>query len=309
MTELKGVMALTYSALNPDYSLNENGICQDIDWVLAQGAAGIWPGGYAANWPELTEEQKKQLLRISIEHARGQTYFAAGCHATNTLETIRLVNYAETLGYDCAWISPTLPRKSTDAEIIRHHRMVMENTSMPVAIYDSSPITNYLSPRLIGEIVALSERIVAMKAIIGDIGHIAGLHNGSIDRQVSIFGIESNMLEHLMLGSPGGMGGSEWIPILCALHRAFSAGDMRRAWSLQKTILAQCPLILPRAASQAMGGHAAHSGIGYMKEKFRQISGIDLGSPMPPHEAASADEIVKARADIEALQRAVREVT
>lgn len=298
-------MALTYSALNRDYTLNQEGIRAEIDWVLEQGAAGIWPGGFAANWPELAEEQKKQLLRTSIEHARGKTYFAAGCHATNTLETIRLANYAETLGYDCAWISPTLPRKSTDAEILRHHKMVLEGTGLPIAIYDSSPITNYLSPSLIGEIVALSERIVAMKAIIADIGHIAGLHNGTIDRQVRIFGIESNMLEHLMLGSPGGMGGSEWIPILCALHRAFNAGDMNRAWTLQKTILKQCPLILPRAASQGQGGHVAHSGIGFMKEKFRQISGIDLGPPMPPHEAAGPGEIAKAREDIAALQRAL----
>jgi len=303
--ELRGVMALTYSALNPDYTLNEKGIRQEIDWVAAQGATGIWPGGYAANWPELSEEQKKQLLRVTIGHADKRLYLAAGCHATNTLETIRLVNVAEKLGYDCAWISPTLPRKSTDAEIVRHHRMVIENTGMPIAIYDSSPITHYLSPRLIGEIVALSDRIVAMKAIIGDVGHIAGLHNGKIDAQVAIFGVEWNMLEHMMLGSPGGMGGSEWMPVLCALYRAFSAGDVARAWSLQKTVLAQCPLILPRAASQAMGGHVAHSGIGYMKEKFRQISGIDLGPPMPPHEPANPDEAAKARADVEALRRAI----
>ena len=305
MKELKGVMALTYSALNADYTLNENGVRQEIDWVVAQGAGGIWPGGYAANWPELTEEQKRQLLKVTIDHAGKQLYLAAGCHATNTLETIRLVNYAEKLGYDCAWISPTLPRKSTDAEILRHHRMVIENSGIAIAIYDSSPITNYLSPRLIADIVGLSDRIVAMKAIVGDIGHIAGLHNGTIDAQVRIFGIESNMLEHMMLGSPGGMGGSEWIPILCALYRAFCAGDMARAWSLQKTILAQCPLILPRAASQAMGGHVAHSGIGFMKEKFKQISGIDLGPPIPPHQAAGPEEVAKARADIEALRRAV----
>ncbi len=82
-------------------------------------------------------------------------------------------------------------------------------------------------------------------------------------------------------------------------------GAIMRAWSLQKTILSQCPLTLPRVATLGLGGQAAHSGIGFMKEKFKQISGIDLGPPMPPHEAASAGEITQAQADIAALQKAI----
>ena len=303
MDKLMEVMALTYTALNPDYSLNEKAIRREIDWVAEQGACGIWPGGFAGQWPEMSEEDRRRHLKICVEHAKPRLFTVAGCHATNTLETIRLANYAEKIGYDWAWISPTLPRKATESEILRHHRMVLENTGLPIAVYDSSPITHYLSPRLISEIVDLSDRIVAMKAIVGDITHIAGLYNGKIDRKVKILPVETNCLPHLQLGAPGALAGSEWVPLMVALCKAFREGRMERAWSLQKVVLDQIPLMLPRVASQAMGGSIAHSGIGFIKEKFKLMSGIDLGPPLPPYEPASEQEKAKAKRDVEVLQR------
>ena len=231
----------------------------------------------------------------------------AGCHATTTIETIRLANFAEKLGYDCIWISPTLPRKATDRELLRHHRMVLEQTSAPIAIYDANPITHYLTPRLLGEIAALGERFVAMKSIVADLGHIAALHDGRIDRHMRILGVESTMLAHLQLGSPGALAGSEWVPLAVALYRAFRAGRMERAWQLQKAVLAQVPLMLPRTASLAMGASLAHSGIGYIKARFGLMSGIDIGPPMPPYEPADEHERSRAAKEIEALKRIVAE--
>jgi dihydrodipicolinate synthase/N-acetylneuraminate lyase len=180
--------------------------------------------------------------------------------------------------------------------------MVLENTALPIAIYDSSPITHYLSPRLISDIVDLNERIVAMKAIVGDLTHIAGLYNGKIDKKVKILPVEINCLPHLQLGAPGSLAGSEWVPLVVALCRAFREGRMERAWALQKVVLDQIPPLLSRVAAQAMGGNLAHSGIGFVKEKFRQMSGIDLGPPLPPYEPASEQERVKAQKDAQVIK-------
>jgi len=56
MRFLEGVMALTYSPLHENYGLNEEAVRREIDWVIQKGATGIWPGGYAGQWPELDEE-------------------------------------------------------------------------------------------------------------------------------------------------------------------------------------------------------------------------------------------------------------
>jgi len=301
-------MALTYTPLKEDYSLNEEAVRREIDWVIQRGATGIWPGGYAGHWPELDEEVRKRHLKVCIDHARGRVFCAAGCHATNTLQTIRLANYAEEIGYDCAWISPTIPRKATEDEIYEHHRLVLENTSIPIALYDSSPVGSYMAPELISRIVDLSRRIIAMKAIVSDIVHIASLYNLGIDKKISIMGVEWNMLPHLILGAPGALGGSDWIPAMCATYEAYKTGNMERAWELQKAIVEQSPLLIPRTASLAMGSKIDHSGIGYLKCRFSLMSGIDMGPPVPPYRPASEAEIEKAKKGIRKLEALITRI-
>ena len=302
MRRLEGVMALTYTPLKEDYRLNEDAVRREIDWVIQRGAAGIWPGGYAGQWPELDEEVRKRHLKVCIDHAKGRVFCAAGCHATHTLQTIRLANYAEEIGYDCAWVSPTMPRKATEDEIYEHHKLILDRTTIPIALYDSSPAGSYMSPELIARIVEMSPRMIAMKAIVGDIVHIASLYHFGVDKRISILGVEWNMLPHLLLGAPGAMGGSDWIPAMRATYEAFKSGNMNRAWELQKAIIAQSPLLIPRTASSTTGNKIDHSGIGYLKARFSLMSGIDIGPPMPPYFPASEAEVEKAKNGIRSLE-------
>jgi len=302
MKPLEGIMALTYTPLKEDYSLNEDAVRREIDWALERRAVGIWPGGFAGQWPELDEEVRKRHLKVCVDHVGGKVFCAAGCHSTNTLQTIRLANYAEEIGYDCAWVSPTVPRRPTDEEIYEHHRLILEHTSIPVALYDSSPAGSYMSPELISRIVDMSDRIIAMKAIVGDIVHIASLYDLGVGKKISILGVEWNMLPHLFLGAPGALGGSDWIPAMRAVYEAFKAGDMARAWEVQKVIAAQSPLLVPRTASSVMGAPINHSGVGYLKARFSIMSGIDIGPPMPPHRPASEAEREKAKKGILKLE-------
>lgn len=66
MESLEGVMALTYTPLNKDFTLNESAVRDEIDWVIDQGATGIWPGGFAGQWPEMDETTRKRHLDHSV---------------------------------------------------------------------------------------------------------------------------------------------------------------------------------------------------------------------------------------------------
>jgi len=303
-----GIMALTYTPFKQDFTLNEAAVRAEIDWVIAQGATGIWPGTYAGQWPEMDEAVRRRHLEVCIDHAGGRVFCAAGCHATNTLATIRLANYAQELGYDCAWISPTMPRRATEDEVFEHHRMIFENTGIPIALYDSSPVGSYMAPKLIKRICSLSDNIVAMKAIVSDICHIACLYHLGLAERFSIFGVEWNMLPHLELGAPGAMGGSDWIPIMTATYNAFKSGDLAKAWHLQQIIISQSPLLIPRTAAMAMGSRIDHSAVGYMKAKFYHMSGIDMGPPLPPYKPATQAEFEKAKQAVAELNKAARPI-
>jgi dihydrodipicolinate synthase/N-acetylneuraminate lyase len=195
-----------------------------------------------------------------------------------------------------------MPRKATEDEIYEHHKLILDRTTIPIALYDSSPAGSYMSPELIARIVEMSPRMIAMKAIVGDIVHIASLYHFGVDKRISILGVEWNMLPHLLLGAPGAMGGSDWIPAMRATYEAFKSGNLNRAWELQKAIIAQSPLLIPRTASSTTGSKIDRSGIGYLKARFSLMSGIDIGPPMPPYFPASEAEVEKAKNGIRSLE-------
>jgi hypothetical protein len=66
MKPLEGIMALTYTPFNEDFTLNEDAVRQEIDWVIKQGATGIWPGTFAGQWPEMDEAVRKGILRSAL---------------------------------------------------------------------------------------------------------------------------------------------------------------------------------------------------------------------------------------------------
>jgi dihydrodipicolinate synthase/N-acetylneuraminate lyase len=131
---------------------------------------------------------------------------------------------------------------------------------------------------------------------------MASLYHLQIHKRISILGVEWNALPHLLLGAPGALGGSDWIPAMCAIFDAFRAGNTARAWEVQSAIAAQSPLLVPRMASMVMGSKSDHSGIGFLKARFSLISGIDIGPPMPPYHPASGAEIEKAKKGIQLME-------
>jgi 4-hydroxy-tetrahydrodipicolinate synthase len=302
MKPLKGVMALTYTPLEQDYSLNEDAVRREIDWVIEHGATGIWPESYSGEWPQLDEETRKRHLKVVIRHAGDKVFCAAGCHSTNTLQAIRLANYAEEIGYDCAWICPPTPRKASEEEIYDHYEMILDKTRLPIGLYNSYPAGTYMSPKFIAKLAQMSERFITMKEPVSDFCHIAGLYHEGVQERISIFGVEWNMLPHLILGAKGTVAGSDWIPVVFAVDHAFQHGDMQKAWQLQKAIVDQSPLLIPHTAGMALGSRVEHSNVGYMKVRFSIMSGIDMGPPMPPYCRASEAEIARARQGIEKIE-------
>ena len=99
---LGDVQVLTVTPLNKDYTLNEDAIRKQVDWCVEKGANGIWVTGYFGEATVLEDDVRKRAWEVFIEAAKGRLYCGAGCYGVNPFHIIKLVNYAEELGYDMA---------------------------------------------------------------------------------------------------------------------------------------------------------------------------------------------------------------
>ena len=145
---LDGVGVLMVTPLKKDYTLNEDSVRKQIDWTIDKGATSMWPSGYIGEWPQLDTELRKRYFEVCVDQAKGRAWVSAGCHATKLNEVVELVNHAEKVGCDLAWICPVTPRRPTEDDLVAQYQYIIERTSLPLALYNSYPTGVYMSAKL-----------------------------------------------------------------------------------------------------------------------------------------------------------------
>lgn len=82
----KGVFAAMATPMNRDEGLNEKGIIALVDHLAESGIDGILVGGSSGEYPALSIDERKELMRIAVQAAEGRLKIAACC-STNTTKT------------------------------------------------------------------------------------------------------------------------------------------------------------------------------------------------------------------------------
>jgi dihydrodipicolinate synthase/N-acetylneuraminate lyase len=287
----EGVGVLMITPLNKDYSLNEENLRKEVEWCIKNGAHGLWPLGYIGEWTVLEEETKRRVMEIVADQAKGRVYIAAGCHGINTLQIIRLVNYAQELGYDCGWISPTTPRPMTPDEIYGFYKMIHDKTTLPIGLYSTYAMGVYIRPSLMKKISEL-ERMIVGKDAIGDYCHIAGIYHEGVHKNMTVLGVPNNMAPHMVYGGGGCTCAPQDLCLSLGVYNAIRAGDWDKAWKLQLTLTAEWPILMAEAlAGRVFGAKVTSSIQGFTKAKASLAMGIEMGPPMPPYLPATEAEI------------------
>lgn len=282
--EPKGVQLLSITPLNKDYTVNEDAIFKQVEWAIREGASGIWTLGFIGECSSTDEEMKKKILKAFIDAAKGRLFMAAGCWGLNPFQSIRLVNYAQKLGYDLAWMGPPVPRRASDDELFEFYKTVHDNTSMPLGMYSTVAFGVYYKPTLTARIADL-DRMTCMKEVIADFDHIAMLYKLGVYEKIKVFPTHAGALQ-LLLGAAGLMSVPPALKNDVKVYNTFMKGDIVEALKIDIDghgwLLAH-----PGSAALAFGANIEQSTHGWTKAVSGELMGIELGPPMPPYLAAS----------------------
>src|SRR5206468_8536364 len=101
MTPIIGSIVALVTPMQPDGSVDYAALRRLIDWHIAEGTDCIGVVGTTGESPTVSVEEHCEIIRVSVEHARGRVPIMAGCGANSTLEAIALAKYAQKVGADC----------------------------------------------------------------------------------------------------------------------------------------------------------------------------------------------------------------
>ncbi|MGZ8198347.1 MAG: dihydrodipicolinate synthase family protein [Burkholderiales bacterium] len=139
LSQFRGVWAAITTPFTPDDRLDEPGLRRNMRHMTdALGVDGIFCAGTMGEFWALTKEERKRVVEIVVEEARGKCKVIAhtGHHSPN--ETVDLTRHAQDVGADFAIvINPYYPAASEDA-IYEWFRVVASRVDIGIWMFDTA---------------------------------------------------------------------------------------------------------------------------------------------------------------------------
>jgi 4-hydroxy-tetrahydrodipicolinate synthase len=174
MARLEGSMVAIVTPMK-DGAVDLRTLRELVDWQIAEGTDGIVPCGTTGEGATLTAAERADVIRATVEQARGRAVVIAGAGSNATHEAIESVKMAKELRADAALVVTPYYNKPTPEGLYRHYTAIWEAARFPVVAYN---VPSRTACDLLPETVA---RLAKAGAIVGIKEATA-----SMDRQVQL---------------------------------------------------------------------------------------------------------------------------
>ncbi|MFT4193809.1 4-hydroxy-tetrahydrodipicolinate synthase [Ottowia sp.] len=137
MTPITGSIVALATPMLEDGSVDYPTLRKLIDWHIAEGTDCIGVVGTTGESPTVDVEEHEEIIRVSVEQAKGRVPIMAGCGANSTAEAIELARYARQVGADCQLQVVPYYNKPTQEGQYRHFKAIAEAVGdLPMVLYN-----------------------------------------------------------------------------------------------------------------------------------------------------------------------------
>jgi 4-hydroxy-tetrahydrodipicolinate synthase len=240
MTPITGSIVALVTPMHEDGSVDYAALRKLVDWHIEQGTDCIGVVGTTGESPTVDVEEHREIIRVSVEQARGRVPIMAGCGANSTLEAIELARYAQKVGADCQLQVVPYYNKPTQEGLYRHFKAIAEQTGdLPTVLYNVPGRT--VADMLHDTVLRLAEvpGIIGIKEATGNIERAQWLIR-DVPKGFAVYSGDDPTAVALMLC--GGQGNISVTANVAPrrMHElcvAAIAGDARRAMEIQRELL------------------------------------------------------------------------
>jgi 4-hydroxy-2-oxoglutarate aldolase len=168
---LHGIFPPVTTPFYPDGNVYYKKLEHNVDRYSRTPVAGIVVLGSTGESIMLSDQERRDVLKIARESAAPGKVLIAGTGVESAVETLRLTEYAAESGYDVALIrTPHFYRKQMQAaNLLAFYRTVADRSPLPVLIYNVPVFTAYDIPSELVIELAEHPNIIAIKESSGDV--------------------------------------------------------------------------------------------------------------------------------------------
>ena len=278
MSDLHGVFPYLVSPIDASGRIKSKVLGKLCDDLIKAGVHGLTPLGSTGEFAYLNHEQRSAVVQVSIEAANKRVPVIAGVASTATADAVAQARHYQQLGADgiLAICEAYFPLK--DAQVESYFRAIADAVDIPVVLYTNP---NFQRSDLTLDVIArLSQhpRIHYIKDASTNTGRLLSIMIRA--PAMKVFSASAHIPAAVMLiGGVGWMAGpANIIPRQSVrLYELCCAGKWAEAMTLQRGLWR-----INEAFARFNLAACIKAGL--------SIQGYDVGDPVPPQAALTADE-------------------
>jgi len=156
--------------------VNYEALDKAIEFQISQGTDALLACGTTGEPSTMTQQEKRDVIRFTVEQAKGRLPVIAGVGGNNTAEVVRASKEAEELGVDALLAVNPYYNKTNARGLIEHYRAISDAVSIPIIVYNVPSRTNYnITPEALLELSKL-KNIKAIKEASGNIAQVLEMY-------------------------------------------------------------------------------------------------------------------------------------
>lgn len=133
----KGIQIVMITPFNDDYSLDEDGLRQNTNFLIDSGAHVLIPTGSTGEFWNLTEEEHRKVIEIVVDETNGRLPVVPGTGYSGTKQTIEISKYAEEVGADGVLVVPPYYVVPTPEGIYQHFKTLAKSLNIGIIVYNN----------------------------------------------------------------------------------------------------------------------------------------------------------------------------
>ncbi len=181
---LHGIFPPIATPFYPDGNVYFRKLTQNVERYSKTPVAGIVVLGSTGEAILLSDQERRDVLKAAREAAAPNKVLVAGTGIESASETLRLTEYAASVGYDVAMVrTPHYYKKQMQpANLLAFYRTVADRSPLPVIIYNFPQATGYDIPAEVVIELAQHPNLIGIKESSGSIEKVQQMVEGT--RQV-----------------------------------------------------------------------------------------------------------------------------
>src|SRR5579884_1251104 len=168
---LHGIFPPITTPFYPDGNVYFKKLESNVTQYSKTPVAGIVVLGSTGEAIMLSDQERRDVLKVAREAAAPHKVLVAGTGIESACETLKLTEYAASLGYDVAMVRTPHYYKSQmkPANMLAFYRTIADRSPMPVIIYNFPQATGYDIPAEIVIELAEHPNLIGIKESSGDV--------------------------------------------------------------------------------------------------------------------------------------------